>query len=662
MNPNQNDKMHPDDNRNLIIFMVVSVLLYFAYDALILGPQKEALRQSEVAQTQLLEMNAPEGSPVNQQLVALGLAPASEPRPRDEVLTETSRLHIDNGAVFGSINLTGGRIDDVSFTEYFDTKAREKHVNLLSPSDTQYPRSIEYGWVTSDSTINLPNKDTRWSIRSGSALSAQRPVTLSWNNGGGITFERELSIDDNYLISMTQRVINNSGQNITLYPYGLIAQKGLPKGLENRWLMHEGPTAYMGDELVEFKYKKLRKEPQHSYQANTGWIGIGDKYWLTALIPPQGQSVKYRFNYQGIPPQKGQPDTGNYQVDFTGSALSLASGQSGEVSSHVLIGAKKVIMLKKYNKELGIRNLDLSVDFGMFWFLTVPFFYMLHFLGELVGNMGVAIILLTIIIRTAASPLTYISYKSFAKMKKVTPQVNALREEHGDDKKKLQVEMMQLYQREGVNPMAGCFPILLQIPIFFAFYKILFITLEIRHAPFFGWIQDLSAPDPTSIFNLFGIIPWDPPGFLMIGVWPCLMLIGMNIQRKLNPPPQDPLQRDMAMYFPFLMAFMMAQFASGLVIYWTISAYFGIIQQSLIMRKMGVPIHLFGETEEEKELEDSVKEGESSGHPLIKMAEDEIEDAVFEEHSDEDCNHDGDDEPPKPKISKPKPKKKKKKK
>lgn len=647
------DKMHPQDNRNLIIFMVLSVILYFAYDALILQPQKAALEQAAAAQQELLVKEAPVGSPVHQQQVALGLAPAPEPRARDEVIGENQRVKINNGAVLGSINLKGARIDDISFGEFFETLADQKNVNLLSPNETAHPRLIEYGWVAGDATTQLPNKDTRWAVVGNETLSTENPVLLKWDNGQGIIFEREISIDDHYLITMTQRVINNSGKNITLYPYGLISQKGLPQGLQNRWMMHEGPMGYIGDEIVELKYKKFYKEPQHSYQANAGWTGIVDKYWLTALIPPQGQSVKYRYNYQGTPPQKGQEDTGRYQVDFTGSALSLASGQSGEVRSHIFTGAKKVLLLKKYNKALGIKNLDLAVDFGMFWFLTVPFFYMLHFLGQLVGNMGVAIILLTIIIRTLASPLTYTSYKSFAKMKKVTPQVNALRSKHGADKQKLQQELIQLYQREGVNPMAGCFPILLQIPIFFALYKILFITIEIRHAPFFGWIQDLSAPDPTSVFNLFGLIPWSPPAFLMIGVWPILMLIGMNIQRKLNPPPQDPLQRDMAVYFPFLMTFLMAQFASGLVIYWTISAYFGIIQQATIMRKMGVPIHLFGESDEEKELEDSVAHGGPVVHPLAQMAEDQIEDAIFEEE--------GDNEPPKPPVSKPKPKKKKKK-
>ena len=482
--------------------------------------------------------------------------------------------------------MTGGRIDHISLNEHLKTLDGTETVDVLSPKGTKFPRGVEYGWVAADAAVQVPDAKTVWRAKGAAALSPSTPVTLTWTNPQRVRFERTLSLDENYLITVDQKIVNQGRSEVTLYPYGLVSQKGIAPDFEDRFISHEGPIAYVGGELETIKYKKMRKAKRADFIGNTGWIGITDKYWLTTLIPPQGQDVKYRFHYIGTPPQKRQADTGRYQVDFTGAALTLAPEQSGTVQSHVFAGPKRVLMLKDYSKDLSVDRLDLAVDFGMFWFFTVPFFYGLHYLALAVGNVGVAIIILTLIIRTAASPLTYQSYKSFAKMKLVMPEVTKLKEKYGeDDKQKLQQEMMKLYQREGVNPAAGCFPILMQIPIFFAFYKILFITLEVRHEPFFGWINDLAAADPTSVFNLFGLIPWDPPGFLMIGVWPCLMLVAMMIQRKLNPPPTDPIQRDMAMYFPFMMTFIMAKFASGLVIYWTVSAFFGVMQQMIIMRR-----------------------------------------------------------------------------
>jgi YidC/Oxa1 family membrane protein insertase len=332
-----------------------------------------------------------------------------------------------------------------------------------------------------------------------------------------------------------------------------------------------------------------------------------------------------------------------------GEARSIAPGAQAEYTSQMFVGAKRVLLLEEYEDNLNIPKFDLAVDFGWFWFMTKPFFYAMHYLGLWTGNMGAAIIILTIILRAAVFPLTNISYRSFAKMKKVGPMVSDLRKQYPDDKQKLQQELIALYQREGVNPMSGCFPMLLQIPIFFALYKTFFVSIELRHAPFFGWIQDLTAPDPTSVFNLFGLIPWDPPSVLHIGVWPCLMLCAMLLQKQLNPPPQDAIQRDMALYMPFMFAYMMSHFAAGLVVYWTFSAYIGVIQQIIIMKSLNVPIHLFGETKKEKELNAQIDKGPAV-HPLEKMMEDEVEDALFGKD---------DGEPPKP-ISKPKPKKKKK--
>lgn len=628
--------MHPDDMRNLMIFFVLVIGLYFVYDAFVQKPQLQAIKERKVAQEQLVQMELEKGTP----------AP-TEIRDRAEVLSTDQRITIDNGHIKGSLSLKGGRIDDLSLSEYFKSLENKENVVLLSPKSTVFPRFIEYGWVAKEDNVNLPNKDTVWRVRGNTVLSAQQPVTLVWDNGQGLVFERKISIDQDYMFTIEQRVNNNSGRAVTLYPFGLVTQNGPPPGLQQRFILHEGPIGYVGDELVELSYKKLKKEPQKSRQSSKGWIGITDKYWLTGLIPAQDVNTKFSFHYV---PSVFPDGKGKYQTDFLGGQKVVNPGQSADYTSHLFTGAKKVLTLKDYAEKLNIPRFDLAVDFGIFWFMTVPFFYALHYLGALIGNFGVAIILLTLVIRTAVFPLTSTSYRSFAKMKKVSPQIMELRERYGDDKTMLQQELVKMYQKEGVNPMAGCLPILLQIPIFFAFYKVLFVTIEMRHAPFFGWIQDLSAPDPTSVFNLFGLLPYDVPGFLLIGVWPCLMLVTMIIQKRLNPPPQDKLQRDMMNYFPFIITYVLAQFSAGLVIYWTVSAMLSVLQQMYIMRTLGVPIHIFGETEEEEKMDKAVDKGPAL-HPLSDMIEDDVEDALF----------DDEDEPSKP-ISPPKPKKKKKKK
>lgn len=643
---NNKDQMHPDDVRNLIIFFVLAAFLYFSYDHYILSPQREAL---EAARTQ----DAQHGDAVIPD-ISESLA-AKKPVAREDVLAQGDRLSFDNGEIFGTIALRGGRIDDLSFHKYYETLEEKESVTLLAPKQTAHPRYVEYGWVAAEKGVKLPDSKTLWHVRGNTKLTKEEPVTLVWDNGEGLVFERIIALDEHYMFAITQKVTNRSGQALTLYPYSLITQTGLPAGLQGNWIMHEGPIGFIGGKLFELSYKDMRKEGGEDVDAHTGWIGITDKYWLTALVPAQEQNGQYNFRYTG---SRDDPDNqGRYQVDYRGAPLVLENGQDVQAQTHLFAGAKQVLLLEKYQKALNIPKFDLAVDFGMFWFMTKPFFYLLHFLGKLTGNMGVAIILLTILIRGGVFPLTNTSYRSFAKMKKVSPQILELRNKYGDDKQKLQQELVKVYEKEGVNPMAGCLPIIAQIPIFFALYKTLFVTIEIRHAPFFGWIQDLSAPDPTSVFNLFGLIPWDPPGFLMIGVWPCVMLVAMIIQKKLNPPPQDQLQRDMANYFPFMIAFILSGFASGLVIYWAFSAVIGVIQQMIIMRSLGVPIHLFGETKEDKAMEEAVEKGPAV-HPLIEMVEDDAEEALFGDGDDTDDSNGASSK----EIKKPKPKKSKKKK
>lgn len=633
MNNNNQDGMHPEDMRNLIIFGVLSLVIWFLYETYILGPQAKALKAAKEARAELIVEDPKLLEPIK--LVS-----------REEALSQTPRISFDNGEVFGTISLQGGKIDDLSLSTYYKTLEKKEHVTLFTPRKTETARYMDYGWVTSDKAAMLPGASTLWRVQGNNkVLTSGAPITLTWDNGQGLRFERVIALDDEYLFTITQKVYNQSGKDVTLYPYALISQTDVPKDHFRTWISHEGPMGFVGGALEKMYYAAMVSEPDKRIEAQRGWIGISDKYWLTALMPAQDTLSKYRFKYTPDPVTKMRH---RYQTDFTGTPHLLASGSKTEYSYHMYAGVKKVLTLKAYQEKLNIDNLDLAVDFGWFWFLTYPFFLALHYIGLLVGNMGVAIILLTIIVRSAVFPLTRVSYRSFAKMKVITPQVSELRATLGDDKEKLQAAIVELYQKEGVNPMSGCLPMLAQIPIFFAFYKVLFSTIEIRHAPFFGWIEDLSARDPTTVFNLFGLFPWGVPEFLMIGAWPCLMLVATMMQKQLNPPPQDKMQRDMMIFFPFFITFIMARFASGLVIYWTFSAALGIIQQSLIMRSMGVPVYFFNKDKFEQTLETQVEEGPDV-HPLIDMAEQEAEKALFGDEGEAEAV---------PDITPPKPKKK----
>jgi len=579
---NNKDKMHPDDMRNLLIFFMLSLGVYYAYTTYIIGPKNEALRQAQQAEVDLGDIVAPGG-----------MKQEAELRERSEVLADNARIALDNGQIFGSISLKGARLDDIRFSNHFETLKKENNVILLSPKATQFPRHVDYGWVAKEEGVSLPGAETLWQVQGNQKLSKDAPVSLFWENGQGLRFERNIEMDDSYVFKITQRVINKSGKDVTLYPFGLISQTNLPPGFQGRWISHEGPIGYIGEELEEISYKSLRKEPVQTAQGMKGWAGITDKYWLTTLIPAQNKSTKYRFNY--IPSQEDAKQ-GRYQVDFLGAPVTVKPGNMGETSSHLFTGVKEVIKLEEYEKYLDIPHFDLAVDFGTFYFMTKPFFYCLHFLGKLTGNFGVAIIILTFFLRMAVFPLTNISYRSFAKMKKISPQIVELRETHGDDKTALQQELMKLYEREGVNPMAGCIPILFQMPIFFALYKTLFVTMEMRHEPFILWIKDLSAPDPTTVFNLFGLLPYDPTAlpvigaFLGIGVLPLLMGVAMWFQTKLNPPPADPVQAQIFGMMPFVFVFIFAPFAAGLVLYWFWNTALSILQQWVIMKKNGVTI------------------------------------------------------------------------
>ncbi len=636
------DKMHPDDKRNLIIFGVLSLILWLSYDHFILQPKMDKMRAAQVVQEQQVSAQVQ----TSQGEVILAEA------PREEVLerTQNDRVDIKNDLIFGSLNLTGARIDDVALTKYFKTIEAEENSVVLSPVGTPHPKYVEQGWVSTDSSIKLPNSKTEWTKIAGDVLSPNNPVTLSWNNGQGVRFEKVVSVNNDYGFTVIDRVVNNSRQNLTLFPYGLVVQRGVPEEFLGRWIVHEGPIGYFGDELVEETYGKMSKDPIIEETANKGWVALTSKNWLTAVLPTHGQDTKFRITYTEY---KNQATKDRYQADITGPAITAPVGGMATTETKFYIGAKKLDLLTKYEKEWDVPHFDLAVDFGLFYFLTRPFFAVINFFYGIVGNFGVAIILFTVILRIAVFPLANTSFKSFAKMRQIGPKMGELREKYKDDKQQLQQELVKLYQREKVNPMAGCLPILIQIPIFFALFKVLSNTIEMRHAPFFGWIQDLSAPDPTSVFNLFGLLPFTPPGFLMIGVWPCLMLITMIVQRKLSPPPTDKLQAQMIAAMPWVMTFVLAQFAAGLVIYWTFNNLFSTIQQYIIMRRMGVDVDLIGNILGKKK-EPTPIDGVNAEAAVV---EEQVEDALGIDQADTPENA------VKPKkISKPKPKKSKKKK
>ncbi|MCB1530343.1 MAG: membrane protein insertase YidC [Rhodospirillales bacterium] len=634
------DEMHPNDIRNLILFMVLSVALWAAYDHFILAPQAEAIRAQREAVAAAVKESQVSGVPF-----------VEEEKPRDEVISQTARVPFENEDVSGSVNLTGGRIDDLSLKNYFKTIEKKKRVSLLSPSGAAFARYMEFGWVTSDKSVKMPDKNTVWKAGGSKTLSPQTPVTLTWSNGQGVSFEKTISLDEEYGFTLSQRVVNKGSKTLTFFPYALISQKGFPEEYAGRWVVHEGPLAYVGNEMTERSYGDLVENPREKFEAVKGWIGITEKDWLVALAPDQKEFSTFRFAHT---PGALPKDAGRYQSDIMGQARTIGPGESARFENRFFAGAKKIQTLNAYEEKWNLPHFDLAIDFGIYYFLTRPFFFILNFFYGLVGNFGVAIIMFTVVLRLAVFPLANTSYKSFAKMRKVSPKVYNLRHEYKDDKKKLQEELVKLYQKEEVNPMAGCLPIIVQIPIFFALFKVLSNTIEMRHAPFFGWIKDLSAPDPTTVFNLFGLIPWDPPQALMIGAWPVMMLITSIAQRKMSPPPQDKMQARIIAAMPWLMCFILAKFASGLVIYWTFSNLLAVIQQYVITRSMGVEVHLFSRDKDIEQMEEAVEEGPSI-HPGLEMVEEEVEEALFGE--EEDSKDSGPEKP----VSKPKPRKKKKK-
>ena len=495
---------------------------------------------------------------------------------RVEALKQNKRVKFENDNIKGSISLKGAAIDDLTFKNYKVELDNDELVTLLSPKNVKNGYLVESGFVTTDKNIDVPNSNTIWSIVDNNKLTPNAPIKLSWKNNQGITFEKKISLDDKYLFSVSQKVINTTSNKYDFYSYGQIIRNTKPD-ITDFYILHEGLIATLDDELIEEDYDDIQ-EKKFSKTAQKGWLGVGDKYWITSLIPPKGKEFKTTFDYKE-----------KYRANFISTKpLELNANSSVQDTLQIIIAAKRVEIIDGYAETLEIDKFDLVIDWGFLYFLTKPLWFVLDYFFKMFGNYGLAIIAVTVCIRLAVFPLANYSFRSMAKMKALTPEMTRLKELHKDDKMKLQQAMMALYKKEGVNPMSGCLPIIPQIFIFFALYKVLFVTIEMRQMPFYGWIQDLSEKDPTSIFNLFGLLPYDVPSFLIIGVLPVAMGLSMYIQQKLNPAPTDPMQAKIFAFFPLFLTVILAPFPSGLVLYWTANNILTMAQQVIIMKKTTV--------------------------------------------------------------------------
>ena len=496
---------------------------------------------------------------------------------REDALNQSERIKFENNNIVGSISLKGASIDDLTFKNYKIELNNDERVTLLGPRNIDKGYLVESGFVTTDKNIDIPNSDTIWSSVGDNNLTDNNKIKLSWTNNQGITFEKEISLDDKYLFTIKQKVINGTSKKYDFYSYGQIIRNKIPEDMTDFYINHEGFVSSLDEELIEEDYDDIQ-EKKFSKIAQNGWLGIGDKYWITSLIPPRNKEFKTTFDYKN-----------KFRANFiTTEPLELKENSSIEEKLQIIVAAKRVDVIDGYAEKLNIDKFDLVIDWGFLYFITKPLFFGIDYFFKLLGNYGLAIIAITICIRLAFFPLANFSFRSMAKMKALQPEMVRLKELHKDDKMKLQQAMMALYKKEKVNPMSGCLPILVQIPVFFALYKVLFVTIEMRQMPFYGWIHDLSERDPTSLFNLFGLLPYDVPSFLVIGAWPVAMGVSMWVQQKLNPAPTDAMQAKIFAFFPLFLTVILAPFPSGLVIYWTVNNILTMAQQVFIMKRTTV--------------------------------------------------------------------------
>ncbi len=554
------------DSKNVIAAIALSSAVIVLY-SLFFVPEKKNTQQN------LIEKEKIEQS---------GDAPSLEQKEtqitisREDALKQSERIEFENNNIIGSISLKGASIDDLTFKNYKVSLDSEQKINLLGPRNIKEGYLIDSGFVTSDKNIDVPNSDTIWSIEGNNKLTDNSPIKLSWTNDQGLKFEKMISLDDKYLFTIKQKVINESNNKYDFYSYGQIIRNEIPEIIDFL-ILHEGLIATLDGELIEEDYDDIQ-EKKFTKVATKGWLGISDKYWITSLIPPKNKEFKTTFDYKN-----------KFRANFISTdPLALNEKSSIEEELQIIVAAKRVDVIDGYAQSLNIDKFDLVIDWGFLYFITKPLFYGIDYFFKLLGNYGLAIIAITICIRLVFFPLANFSFKSMAKMKVLQPEMVRLKELHKNDKMKLQQEMMALYKKEKVNPMSGCLPILVQIPVFFALYKVLFVTIEMRQMPFYGWIHDLSERDPTSIFNIFGLLPYDVPSFLVIGAWPVAMGVSMWVQQKLNPAPTDPMQAKIFAFFPLFLTVILAPFPSGLVIYWTVNNILTMAQQVFIMRRTTV--------------------------------------------------------------------------
>ena len=553
------------DTRNVIAAISLSAAVIILYSLFFQPPQKK-IDQNSLDKNKIENSDAPS---INQKEKIIKIS-------REEALSQSKRIQFENQSIVGSISLKGASIDDLTFKNYNVSLDSTKKVNLLSPRDSEDGYIIESGFITTDKNVDIPDPNSVWSVVGNNKLTDQSSVKLTWTNDQGITFEKEIALDDKFLFTINQKVINTTDKKYDFYSYGQIIRNKAPD-ITNFYILHEGLIATLDDELFEEDYDDIQ-EKKFTKTSQKGWLGIGDKYWITSLIPPKGKEFKTTFDYKN-----------KFRANFVATEpLELNENSSIEDKMQVIVAAKRVDVIDGYADSLKIDKFDLTIDWGFLYWFTKPLFHAIDYFFKLLGNYGLAIIAVTICIRLAFFPLANFSFRSMAKMKVLQPEMARLKELHKNDKMKLQQEMMALYKKEKVNPMSGCLPILVQIPVFFALYKVLFVTIEMRQMPFYGWIQDLSERDPTSIFNLFGLLPYDVPSFLVIGAWPVAMGLSMFVQQKLNPAPPDPIQAKIFMFFPLFLTVILAPFPAGLVIYWTVNNILTMAQQVFIMKRTTV--------------------------------------------------------------------------
>jgi YidC/Oxa1 family membrane protein insertase len=570
------NKQPPVDIKNVILAVVLSMIIIFGWQHYIAGPQQEqAKKQAEVIAAAPVAADAP-----------------ATVQDRATLIAATPRVKIQTDQFAGSINLAGAQLDDLSLLKYRETvDPASPAIILLSPSGTKDAYYVEQGLrpLDGDKTA-VPDSKTVWTAPQDAVLTLDKPLTLTWDNGAGLTFQRTFSISDSYLFDIKQTVTNKSGSSINLFPYARVQRQDTPH-VSGYWVFFEGMLGVHNGGQTENHYADLKKKPDEPVKVDStgGWLGFTDKYWATMLIPDKATKVSNQYAFVKIPGRDG------YQASYVGdNAITVPAGGTASYEDRIFAGVKIVDTINAINTKYGFDKFDLMIDWGWFSPITKTMFYLLEFVKGFVGNFGIAILIVTVLVKLAVFPIANKAYASMSKMKKLKPQMDAIKEKHPDDRAKVQQETMELYKREKLNPMAGCLPMFIQIPIFFSLYKVILTTIELRHAPFYGWIHDLSAPDPTSLFNLFGLIAWQPWPSLMIGVWPILMGITMWVQMRLNPTPNDPIQETMFNWMPVLFTFMLGTFPVGLVIYWTWSNTLSVIQQSYIMKKNGAELDLLG--------------------------------------------------------------------